>query len=98
MERLRCGQGSISFEYQTYTSPYPFDTLETGMAQAVGAKFTLKEVATFRTLAPGHISMETFELIAAQVDQKKEEVDKVEQRTVEVWDSCAVVQMFLSPS
>ena len=29
---LHGGQGSISLEYQTCTSPYPFDTLVTGMA------------------------------------------------------------------
>ena len=31
---LHGGQGSISLEYQTCTSPYPFDTLVTGMAQS----------------------------------------------------------------
>ena len=30
-EALHGGQGSISLEYQTCTSPYPFDTLVTGM-------------------------------------------------------------------
>ena len=30
-EALRCGQGSISLEYQTYNSPHPFDTFVTGM-------------------------------------------------------------------
>ena len=30
-EALYGGQGSISLEYQTYTSPHPFDTLVTGM-------------------------------------------------------------------
>ena len=30
-EPLHGGQGSISLEYQTCTSPYPFDTLVTGM-------------------------------------------------------------------
>ena len=32
---LHGGQGSISLEYQTYTSAYPFDTLVTGMSAAV---------------------------------------------------------------
>ena len=32
-EPLHVGQGSISLEYQTYTSAYPFDILETGMAK-----------------------------------------------------------------
>ena len=30
-EALHGGQGSISLEYQTCTSPHPFDTLVTGM-------------------------------------------------------------------
>ena len=33
-EPLHGGQGSISLEYQTYTSPYPFDILVTRMARA----------------------------------------------------------------
>ena len=33
-EPLHGGQGSISLEYQTCTSPYPFDTLVTGMVLA----------------------------------------------------------------
>ena len=32
-EPLHGGQGSISLEYQTCTSPYPFDTLVTGLTQ-----------------------------------------------------------------
>ena len=32
MEPLQGGQGSISLEYQTYTSAHLFDTLVTGMA------------------------------------------------------------------
>ena len=32
-EALRWGQGSISLEYQTCTSAYPFDTLVTGMGK-----------------------------------------------------------------
>ena len=31
-EALHVGQGSISLEYQTCTSPHPFDTLVTGMS------------------------------------------------------------------
>ena len=63
------------------------------VAQAVGAKFTIKEVETYRSLARGHMSLETFELIAAIVDQQEEEVDKMELRaSVEVWQSNAVVQ------
>ena len=30
---LHAGQGSISLEYQTYTSAHPFDTLVTGMVK-----------------------------------------------------------------
>ena len=33
-EPLHGGQGSISLEYQTYTSAYLFDTLATGLMQA----------------------------------------------------------------
>ena len=65
------------------------------VAQAVGAKLAIKEVQTYRTLAPGHRSLETFELIAGLVDKQEEEVDKIEFRAseVEVWDRCAVAQM-----
>ena len=63
------------------------------VAQAVGAKLTIKEVQTFRTLAPGHMSMETFELIAALVGEQEEEVQKVALMAVEVWNSCALPQM-----
>ena len=63
------------------------------VAQAVGAKLTIKEVQTFRTLAPWHMSMETFELIAALVGEQEEEVEKVELMAVEVWNSCALPQM-----
>ena len=63
------------------------------VAQAVGAKLTIKEVQTFRTLAPWHMSMETFELIAALVGEQEEEVQKVALMAVEVWNSCALPQM-----
>ena len=65
------------------------------VAQTVGAKLTIKEVGigAHRSLAPGHMSQETFELIAALVDQQEDKVDKVELRAVEVWESCAVVQI-----
>ena len=64
------------------------------IAQAIGARFTIKEVETYRSLAPGHMSLETFELIAALLDQQEEELDKMELRaSVEVWQSDAEVQM-----
>ena len=59
------------------------------------AKLTIKEVGigAHQSLAPGHMSQETFELIAALVDQQEEEVDKMELRAAELWESCAAVQI-----
>ena len=37
------GQGSISLEYQTCTSPYPFDTLVTGLSDTAPAFTTFEQ-------------------------------------------------------
>ena len=42
-EPLHGGQGSISLEYQTCTSPYPFDTLVTGLGIATPPQLALPE-------------------------------------------------------
>ena len=60
--------GKCLFKVKVTIQGWDKDTFEMGgedhlkelnsVAQAVGTKFTIKEVATFRTLAPGHISMD----------------------------------------
>ena len=63
------------------------------VAKAAGAQIINKKVKTYRTLGPDHMSSEIFEMIATIINQQEGGLDKLELKAVEVWQSCAVVQM-----
>ena len=98
--------GRCLFKVKVTIQGWDKDTFEMGgedhlkelnsVAQAVGTKFTIKEVKTYRTLAPSHIAMETFKMVAALVDQQEEKVDRLELSAVEVWQSSTLVQTFIA--
>ena len=58
-EPLHGGQGSISLEYQTYTSAHPFDTLVTGLAGGSGLAFAGRRVAP--PPSPTHLKLSLFQ-------------------------------------